>query len=393
MKVSKKAILVILSVLLVISSLPVICFAQGEAPLLTFDKNGTFTILHLSDWHCNYPLPDVHKQLVLESIAEATPDLVVLGGDLSEASNEDQPAALKEICEIFVQAEIPFVITFGNHDYMHGYTIDEMFAFYREYGGEYFIGTDEDPALFGCGTCSLPVLASDGGCIAYNIFCFDSGDSVEGKGYDSVHPDQIAWYQSKAEALKDANGGVYVPSVVLQHIIVQEIYDKLFPEAKKYNLGLREYETKTYDLTPLPNLSSIKDGYIFEKPCPGYYNYGQLDAMSKNGDVRAIFCGHDHYNSFTVEIDGVDIVNTPSIKPHIFLRKINWGSRIITLHEDGAYESRVLTACELTEKDDSQIAKAGGITRLELALVKIWKVFADAFLIFWKAVTGIIYNL
>ncbi|MBR6313105.1 MAG: metallophosphoesterase, partial [Clostridia bacterium] len=117
MKVSKKAILVILSVLLVISSLPVICFAQGEAPLLTFDKNGTFTILHLSDWHCNYPLPDVHKQLVLESIAEATPDLVVLGGDLSEASNEDQPAALKEICEIFVQAEIPFVITFGNHDY------------------------------------------------------------------------------------------------------------------------------------------------------------------------------------------------------------------------------------------------------------------------------------
>ena len=146
-------------------------------------------------------------------------------------------------------------------------------------------------------------------------------------------------------------------------------------------------------MTPLPNLSSIKDGYIFEKPCPGYYNYGQLDAMSKNGDVRAIFCGHDHYNSFTVEIDGVDIVNTPSIKPHIFLRKINWGSRIITLHEDGAYESRVLTACELTEKDDSQIAKAGGITRLELALVKIWKVFADAFLIFWKAVTGIIYNL
>ena len=32
--------------------------------------------------------------------------------------------------------------------------------------------------------------------------------------------------------------------------------------------------------------------------------------MSRNGDVRAVFCGHDHYNSFTVEIDGVDIVAT-----------------------------------------------------------------------------------
>ena len=33
--------------------------------------------------------------------------------------------------------------------------------------------------------------------------------------------------------------------------------------------------------------------------------------MSRNGDVRAVFCGHDHYNSFTVEIDGVDIVAAP----------------------------------------------------------------------------------
>ena len=375
-------------VILMAAVLQPVCFAQGETPALRFDADGEFVILHMTDWHCDSPLPALHKQLVLESLAEAKPDLVVLGGDLSEAANEDQPAAIKEICEIFVQAEIPFVITFGNHDYMHGYTIDEMFSFYQKFGGAYFIGTDEQPDLFGCGTCSIPVYAHDGSRVAYNIYCFDSGDSVAGKGYDSVHADQIEWYREKAEELKDANGGEFVPAVVFQHIIVQEIYDKLFPAAQKYSVGVREYDMQNYDLLPIPNLSNIKDGYIFEKPCPGYYNHGQLDAMSKNGDVRAIFCGHDHYNSFTVEIDGVDIVNTPSVKPHIFLRKINWGSRVITLHEDGSYESRVLTALELADREGSAITATGDVSRFEFFLVKIWKAFADVSMFLWKAVTG-----
>lgn len=392
MKALKKTVCVLLIFLMVAAIQPAAA-AQSAGMRLSFDENGTFTILHLTDWHCDYPLPAVHRQLVLESLAETDPDLVVLGGDLSEASPEDQPAAIKEICDIFVTAEMPFVITFGNHDYMHNYTIDEMFAFYKAYGGKYFIGVDEDPALFGCGTCSIPVDSNDGSRVAYNIYFFDSGDSVEGKGYDSVHADQIAWYQAKAEALKAENGGAYVPSIVFQHIIVQEIYDKLFPAANyNFNIGVMEYDGKTYDLTPIPNLSNIRDGYIFEHPCPGYYNHGELDAMSANGDVRAIFCGHDHYNSFTVEIDGVDIVNTPSVKPHILLRKINWGPRVITLHEDGAYESKVLLACDLAEKEGSRLISVGAVSRAELFIVKVWKAFADVSLRFWNAVTNMIYR-
>ena len=401
MKITKRIVSILLSLTLALGAFaaPGISAyaADGADTRLRFDKNGDFRILHLTDWHCDYPLPAVHKQLVLESIDEAKPDLVVLGGDLSEAPHEDQPAAIKEICDIFVKAEIPFVITFGNHDYMHDYTIDEMFAFYKEYGGRYFIGSDENPELFGCGTCSLPVYSNGGGKIAYNIYCFDSGDRAvtDGvdKGYDSVHADQIEWYKAKSEELRNGNGGKYVPSVVFQHIIVQEIYDKLFPVAKSCNAGVREYETVTYDLVPVPDYSNVKEGYIFEKPCPGYYNHGQLDAMSKNGDVRAIFCGHDHYNSFTVEIDDVDIINTPSIKPHILLRKINWGPRAITLHEDGTYENRVITACELAQKEGSKLISAGAVSDAEIFIVKIWKALVDTSLPFWSRITGLIYNL
>ncbi|MBQ4245330.1 MAG: metallophosphoesterase [Clostridia bacterium] len=396
MKTTKRAVSVLLSLLLALGAGIGVWAEDGQETRLKFDENGDFNILHLTDWHCDYPLPAVHKQLVLESLAEAKPDLVVLGGDLSEASHENQEAAIKEICDIFVNAEIPFVITFGNHDYMHGYTIDEMFAFYKEYGGGYFIGSDENPELFGCGTCSIPVYSNDGSKIAYNIYCFDSGDRAvvdgEDKGYDSVHADQIEWYKAKAEELREANSGEYVPSVVFQHIIAQEIYDKLFPETESGS-GDREYETTAYDLTPVPNYSNVKDGYIFEKPCPGYYNYGELDAMSKNGDVRAVFCGHDHYNSFTVEIDGIDIINTPSIKPHILLRKINWGPRAITLHEDGTCENRVLMACELAQKEGSQLVSVGAVSNAEIFIVKIWKIFVDISLPFWARITGLIYGL
>lgn len=368
----------ILMVLLTVAVMQPAVFAKSENARLRFDENGSFVILHLTDWHSDYPLPAVHKQLVLESIAAAKPDLVVLGGDMSEASPKDQPAAIKEICDIFVQGKIPFVITFGNHDYFHEYTIDEMFAFYQTYGGKYFIGADEKPELFGCGTCSLPVYSNDGSRVAFNIYCFDSGCEVEEKGYDSVHPDQIAWYQKKAEALKSQSGGTYVPSVVFQHIIVQEIYEKLFPAAKQGDSkNVMQYDGKAYKLKKLPNFSNIKEGYIFEHPCPGYYNHGQLSAMSKHGDVRAIFNGHDHYNNFIVEIDGIDIVNTPSVKPHNFFKMINWGPRVITLHEDGTYESEVLLTRDLAKKKGSQLIAVGAVTKLKIFFGKIWNAIAD----------------
>ena len=404
----KTVSLIVATVMLVMCMSPAFA-ADGAAEKLRFDGDGNFKILHLTDWHTAYPMPAVQKQFAVEAIDEAKPDLIVLGGDMSEAAKEDYPAAVKEICDLMVDAQVPFAITFGNHDYLHDIAIDDLFALYKEYGGVYCLSEDDDPALFGCGTCSIPVWSNDDSRVAYNIYCFDSGCEVitdyasqtndpsllpEARtedalvsNYDAVHPDQIAWYQAKAEALKEENGGEFVPSVVFQHIIVQEIFGQFWREAKETDRkGLVQFDEKTYRMTAIPKLSCIKDGYVMERPCPGYYNYGELEAMKKNGDVKAILCGHDHSNSFTVEIDGIDIVNTPSVKPHSTFKKINWGGRIVTLHEDGAYESRVLTGFELAQKKGSGIIASGGISRFELVLTKIWKAFADVSLRLWKFV-------
>lgn len=391
-KFLKKSLCIILA-LIMATAVTVTGFATSEDTVLKFDENGDFTILHLTDWHTAYPIPEIHKQYVKEALAASDPDLVVLGGDMSEASTEDYPAAVKEICDLFIEAETPFVITFGNHEYLHGITIDDMFALYKQYGGKYCLSEDENPELFGCGTCSLSVYSNDESRVAYEIYCFDSGCEVEGKGYETVHPDQIEWYQSKAEELKNANGGEYVPSVVFQHIIVQEIFGKLFPVAKENDTeNVEAFDGIAYKMKAIPNLSNIKDGYLLEKPCPGYYNYGQLDAMSKNGDVRAMFFGHDHSNSFTVEIDGVDIVNTPSVRTHSFFKIINWGGRVITLHEDGTYESEVLEGYDLADEKDSEIIDVGGVSWFEIIFTKIWRAFIKVSLVFWNFATKVFYD-
>ena len=409
MKKAKRILCVLLVCLLAFAVAPGV-YAREANTHLRFHEDGSFTILHLTDWHTDYPMPAVQKQYVTEALAAAKPDLVVLGGDMSEASKEDQPAAVKEICDLMIAADVPFAITFGNHDYLHELTIDELFALYRESGGAYCLSVDEAPALFGCGTCSIPVYANDGSRVAYNMYFFDSGCEVDGQElaelrpgqidwaangakkvktqhYESVHADQIAWYQQKAESLREANGGRYVPSIAFQHIIVQEIYDKLWPQAKAGDRSIMRFADRAYKMTAIPNLSSISDGYVMEYPCPGYYNYGQLAAMQQNGDVRAIFCGHDHSNSFTVEIDGVDIVNTPSVKPHSLFKKLNWGGRVVTLYEDGGYESRVLSGCELAATRGSGIIESGAVSRFELVLTKLWKAFADVSMFLWKPVT------
>lgn len=391
-KLLKKTLCIVLAVIITVS-LTVTGFATGTDHTLKFDENGEFIIIHLTDWHTGYPIPEIHKQYVIESLTASDPDLVVLGGDISEASTEDYPAAVKEICDLFIEAGTPFVITFGNHEYLHNITIDDVFALYKEYGGEYFLGKDENPELFGCGTCSLSVYSNDSSRVAYEIYCFDSGCEVEGKGYESVHPDQIEWYRNRSDELKNANGGEYVPSVVFQHIIVQEIFDKLFPVANENDTkDVESFDGKAYKMKAIPNLSNIKDGYLMEKPCPGYYNYGQLDAVSENGDVRAMFFGHDHSNSFTVEINGVDIVNTPSVKPHSIFKIINWGGRVITLHEDGNYESEILAGYELADDKNSEIIDVGGVSRLEIIFTKIWKAFIKVSLVFWNWATKVFYD-
>ena len=170
----KKKIAVIVLSLVLMLSLVQTAFAAGQTHQLAFDENGEFTILHVCDIQDGYPVSKSCAQYLRETLNVYKPDLVVLGGDNTIASEEDKELAIKEICEIFVEAQTYFTLVFGNHDAENNMSREEQFVFYKLYGGEYCLAYDADESLTGVGTHNLTVLSSDRTRIAYNIYMFDS---------------------------------------------------------------------------------------------------------------------------------------------------------------------------------------------------------------------------
>lgn len=348
----KKALALVLAAVMLFTC-SVMASAEDSSPILRFDENGEFTILHITDCQDVYPANQTMVQFINHAIDKYDPDLVVLGGDNCVDDTGNIEAAITEIAKIFVEKETYFTLVFGNHDREGGRgENDVLLRYYQNAGGKYCLAYDAVPALSGVGTHNLPILASDSLKVAYNLYMFDSGtsgytDANGNGGYECVWEDQVQWFETVNNTYTKLNGGKVIPSMAFQHIIVGEIYEALYKEKSEVAISLdsRFVNGKEYDLT-MADLSAIKDGFLLEAPCPGVEDSRQFEAMVEQGTV-AVFSGHDHINTFTVEYKGVDIVNTPGCTFHSYGQDYNRGGRIITLHEgETAYGSEVLLLAE-----------------------------------------------
>jgi hypothetical protein len=151
----------------------------------------------------------------------------------------------------------------------------------------------------------------------------------------------------------------------------------------------RNFDCKTYTIFPF--VHNIKDGVLLEAPCPGYYNYGQFDAFVEMGDVVATFSGHDHLNSFTVEKDGVDIVNTPGCTFESYGDPANRGIRMLTISEadTSVYKSEMLTVSEYVLGDGAYLTEFGDFSKLDAIL----GAFENVFFKLYFQITDLIYML
>lgn len=355
----KKIISVFLVICLMLSS-TVICIAAPKEEKLQFDENGNFKILVLADMQDDYPFEPAAIQLISEALDYTKPDIVVFAGD--NVVGKDI-RAIGEMLAPLVERNVPFTFVFGNHDDQEGLTKDMQLREYQKYAG--CLAYDAVPELHGTATHNLPILSSDGSKVAFNLWMFDSGsyyfeDGVE-LGYDWVREDQIEWYNSVRDEMTKKNGGNLVPSLAFQHIIPQEPCKEIFYESP-FNMGsLTNNFADGTSYTYIPNLTKF-DGYIFEQSCPSYGNDGQWDAMVQGGDVLGLVVGHDHVNNFIVNVDGVDLIQTPAATYNSYYTALYQGARVIELSEDDPwnYETYMVTANELALQEGSKLNEVGG---------------------------------
>ena len=377
----KKKILIIVSLVLVVYFVSSIVFfeldpkntninydpAQKDSvtdTTIRFDSNGKLKVLHVADPHL---ANDKHFDSSIWVIAEACdvekPDLVVLTGDNTKPYDdpEETKKIINSLMNIFESRNIPVAVTFGNHDSEAGpMSRKDIMDYYKTFSC--VITADESINFKNCATFNIPVLASDSDKVKFNLWVFDSGDYDEDdpRHYDRVRTEQIEWYKETSAKLKEENGGEKVNSVVFQHIIVPEIYDVLKKVDSKQPYAIEHiYNEEEYYTF---NSENVNYGTLNEKPCPGYYNDGQFDALVENGDVLAMFTGHDHTNAFGVRNQGIDIFTSPMTRYKGLAYTTQYGYRVVEIDENNtsAYETRVERLYDVFDFDYIKTAKDNG---------------------------------
>lgn len=316
-------------------------------------KNHKFRIMLVGDPHENDDLDSKtarakagdYLRFQYAAIDREKPDLVVLMGDNAGGETyEGFKATLDRIMLPYTDSCTPVAAVYGNHELEHGFSdrklIDEA---YKAVPGSLFMSgeyTDE------YGDYCLPV-CSDGKvsfCL-YFMYSGANGEDMSFTRYDFVHDEQIAWYEKTSAEFTANNGGVPVPSIVIQHIPVPEEYRllKTVPKARRAFDGVAG-ATLNKEFTYVLDRKTGVTGYLGEAPCSPDFNNSQFASWKKMGDVVAAFFGHDHMNDFVGTVDGIVLGQVKTSSFRAYGDGLREGVRMVELLDgyNGVYNTYML---------------------------------------------------
>lgn len=339
-------------------------FAEEDTAALRFNNDGTFKILQIADTQDDaYPAADM-LNLVSTAITEQKPDLVVFTGDTAEdersadkgvdeeptregclvegdkaATKANVEKAVQDLLTVVTDCGVPFAFSQGNNDHKVLISGAEWVEIYQKYDG--CLVKDESPAEEDRVDYHVEIASSDGTKTAFNLWFFDTGAGA-------VSADSLAWYQQQAAALAAENGGKAVPAFAFQHIPVAEL-GNLFEECEIWDEGAVREDGNWIRLNRTVAKGAYDAGYL-----PG----GESDtfkAWKAQGDIIGAFFGHEHYDSFSGQVDGIELGLTYGAE---FSKHGPYGIRVLTLHENdiNSFDNEVYTYEGSVKTNDARFA-------------------------------------
>lgn len=316
--------------------------------MLRFNSDHKFKIMQIAD---TQEIPAVSPDtlsLINNALDREKPDLVIFTGDQIKGYSKKfkkNAAIIESTIDILVEPiakrNIPFMVTYGNHDAQCGVDNRGQYKFYAKYDN--FISGDlrnSDDV----GTADIQIYSSTEDKPVFELYIIDShGKAKDGAGYAPVDKEQIEWYVSRREQLKAENGD-YLPSLVFQHIPVPEFFDVIKKVPKGTKGAVPAYGAHENEYFVLNDETIVEGGFMLESPASPDVNTGEFEAMSEKGDVLGIYVGHDHNNSFVVKYKGVDLGYTQGTGFNVYGPGENRGVRIFELDETAPREYKTHTA-------------------------------------------------
>ncbi|MCF0160518.1 MAG: metallophosphoesterase family protein [Bacteroidaceae bacterium] len=255
------------------------CLGINAQPTLKFQKGKPFRILQFTDLH--YIHGDERSERTIQNIHEMIdtekPDVVIITGDL--IFGKPGYESMKGVLDAVASHNVPFAITYGNHDDEQGLSRYELLEMAKAYPMNL---TTTTPGITGVTNYILEVKASESDAPSQLLYMFDSNAycKIEGSKYDYIHFDQIMWYMNQSREYAKANDGKPLPALAFFHIPLTEYNEALSSGA--FFVGIKR-----------------------ETGGESKFNSGLFTASKEMGDIRGFFVGHDHDDDYLVYYKGI----------------------------------------------------------------------------------------
>ncbi len=324
----------------------------------TFVTDREFKIMQLTDVHIGGGFLSSKKDslamnAVATMITEEKPDLVIITGDVSypvpfQAGTFNNLSSARIFAALMDSLGVYWTLGYGNHDteaYSY-YGRDDLSELYSKEEYEYCIFENGTEEVDGYGNQVVNVKNTDG-IITQSLYIFDSHSYVDGDvlgimwKYDNIHENQVQWYKDTVKALNDENNETLkklgkeessdIKSAAFFHIPLTEQRDAWYEYAEN---GFKDTEN-----------AKLHFGTAGEGGKVVYSGIGEdelFEAMLETGSTKAVFCGHDHYNNFSIEYKGIRLTYGMSVDylayPGIYKKGSQRGCTMITVKPDGSLD-------------------------------------------------------
>lgn len=284
---------------------------KGEDGSWYFTTDRDFKVLQLTDVHFGVGYMCLGKdKMALNAVATMVtaekPDLVIVTGDVAypipfQAGTFNNKSGAIVFAELMEQLGVYWTLQFGNHDteYFSYFDREQIASFYENSGFEHCLFQAGPAEIDGCCNNVIKVKNTEGK-VTNAFISLDTNDYTETgffsgavaslkQQYDHIHDSQIAWYGEQVKALQSDNKDVNI--FAFYHIPNQE-FTKAWDEFKAN--GYQDTEDVQYI-----------DGFMGEAVCDPIEDDNFIETVLELGSTRAILCGHDHVNNWTLRYKGL----------------------------------------------------------------------------------------
>lgn len=279
---------------------------------ITNEADTNFKILQLTDIHIGNGFLSIGKDnkamnAVKKIVNYAKPDLIIVTGDMVypvpiQSGSANNVRETKLFATLMDGFEIPWTVTFGNHDeeWYSYYSLKEVAEVYESFDN-YCLFQRGPEDVQGMSNHIINIKNADGS-LNTSLVIMDSNSYVKGEGmnaYDNIHEDQVEWYEDELYRVAENYG-----------------YEELMPSIAFFHIPINEFQ----DAWTLYREGSDEVSYHYgqagekgEGIYPSKYRSTIFDKMVELGSTKAVFCGHDHLNDFSITYKGIRLTYGKSI--------------------------------------------------------------------------------